>query len=427
MKLLTASCHFKSAPVDLREKIGFPTSILPDALDRIGRELDCEAVILSTCNRVEVYLGHSDDNSQLNHESITRFISGFHGIDFDYLQNHVTTRQGIDAARHLFRVAGSLDSLVLGEGQIAGQVKVAYETARNVGAAGPVLHALFQQARTVAKRVRTETGVAQGHVSVSSVAVDYVREVFDRFEDKTIAVLGAGKMGELTLRSLRDLSPGTVLICNRSVAKAKELADQCGGEAIPWENLDEALIRADIILSTTGSPDTIVDRARWEKVASQRKKGRCIILDIAVPRDFDPSLHDGDSVCLFNIDDLQKVRDGRLAERRKHVPHAEHLVELEAVRFVQQWEKRRNNTTIAKLTREFEAKREAIVTNLMSRLDGRISADDKQYIAGAFRLLQNQFLHGPIAALAQETNKGMQGGHTLLDAFRKLFRIEDQT
>ena len=124
---------------------------------------------------------------------------------------------------------------------------------------------------------------------------------------------------------------------------------------------------------------------------------------------------------------MQKVRDGRLAERRKHVPHAEHLVELEAVRFVQQWEKRRNNTTIAKLTREFEAKREAIVTNLMARLDGRISADDKQYIAGAFRLLQNQFLHGPIAALAQETNKGMQGGHTLLDAFRKLFRIEDQT
>jgi len=427
MKLLTASCHFKSTPVDLREKIGFSTALLPEALDRIGRELDCEAVILSTCNRVEIYLGHADENSQLNDDSIAKFISGFHGVNFEYLRNHVTTRHGIDAARHLFRVAGSLDSLVLGEGQIAGQVKVAYETARNVGAAGPVLHALFQQARTVAKRVRTETGVAQGHVSVSSVAVDYVREVFDRFDDKTIAVLGAGKMGELTLRSLRDLSPGTVLICNRSLAKAQELSSQCGGEAIPWDHLDDALARADIILSTTGSPDMIVDRARWERIAVRRTQARCIILDIAVPRDFDPSLHDGDSVCLFNIDDLQKVRDGRLAERRKHVPQAELLVESEAIRFVQQWEKRRNNSTIAKLTREFEAKREAIVSNLMMRLNGRISPDDKQYIAGAFRLLQNQFLHGPIAALTQETTKGVQGGHTLLDAFRKLFRIEDQT
>jgi glutamyl-tRNA reductase len=427
MKLLTASCHFKSTPVDLREKIGFSTALLPEALDRIGRELDCEAVILSTCNRVEIYLGHADENSQLNDDSIAKFISGFHGVNFEYLRNHITTRHGIDAARHLFRVAGSLDSLVLGEGQIAGQVKVAYETARNVGAAGPVLHALFQQARTVAKRVRTETGVAQGHVSVSSVAVDYVREVFDRFDDKTIAVLGAGKMGELTLRSLRDLSPGTVLICNRSLAKAQELSSQCGGEAIPWDHLDDALTRADIILSTTGSPDMIVDRARWERIAIRRTQARCIILDIAVPRDFDPSLHDGDSVCLFNIDDLQKVRDGRLAERRKHVPQAELLVESEAIRFVQQWEKRRNNSTIAKLTREFEAKREAIVSNLMTRLNGRISPDDKQYIAGAFRLLQNQFLHGPIAALTQETTKGVQGGHTLLDAFRKLFRIEDQT
>jgi glutamyl-tRNA reductase len=427
MKLLTASCHFKSTPVDLREKIGFSTTLLPEALDRIGRELDCEAVILSTCNRVEIYLGHADENSQLNDDSIAKFISGFHGVNFEYLKNHVITRHGIDAARHLFRVAGSLDSLVLGEGQIAGQVKVAYETARNVGAAGPVLHALFQQARTVAKRVRTETGVAQGHVSVSSVAVDYVREVFDRFDDKTIAVFGAGKMGELTLRSLRDLSPGTVLICNRSLSKAQELASQCGGEAIPWDQIDDALTRADIILSTTGSPDMIVDRARWERIAMRRTQARCIILDIAVPRDFDPSLHNGDSVCLFNIDDLQKVRDGRLAERRKHVPQAELLVESEAIRFVQQWEKRRNNSTIAKLTREFEAKREAIVSNLMTRLNGRISPDDKQYIAGAFRLLQNQFLHGPIAALTQETTKGVQGGHTLLDAFRKLFRIEDQT
>lgn len=424
MRLMAASCHFRNAPVEIREKIGFSANQLPMALDRLGREYDCEAVILSTCNRVEIYMGRPDDGKDLNATSISKFIGSFHGVDADELKKHLAIHQGLEAARHLFRVAGSLDSLVLGEGQISGQVKQAYQTAKELGAAGPVLHALFQQARAVAKRIRTETGISQGHVSVSSVAVDYVREVFDKFEDKTIAVLGAGKMGELTLKSLQELSPGTILICNRSIPKAMDLARQCGGEALSWDRLDEVLVRSDIILSTTGSPDVIVDRARWDRIAPRRKHGRCVILDIAVPRDFDPSLHNGDTVCLFNIDDLQKVREGRIAERRKHLPQAENLVEAEAARFIKQWERRRNSATIARLTCEFESKRESIVNNLMSRLNGKLSDEDKQYIAGAFRLLQNQFLHGPIAALTEETGKS--SSHTLLDAFRKLFRLEDQ-
>ncbi|MFM7110852.1 MAG: glutamyl-tRNA reductase [Planctomycetota bacterium] len=424
MRLLATSCHFRSAPVEIREKIGFSQEQLPSALDGIGRAFDCEAVILSTCNRVEVYLARPDDGSDLDPLSVTRFISNFHGVDEAHLSRHLTNRAGMEAVRHIFRVAGSLDSLVVGEGQISGQVKQAYETARTLGAAGPVLHALFQQARVVAKRVRAETGISQGHVSVSSVAVDYVREVFDRYDDKTISVLGAGKMGELTLKSLRELSPGKILICNRSSSKAEDLASQCGGEAVPWDRLDDVLIRSDIILSTTGAPDVIVDKARWEKIAPLRRHGRCVILDIAVPRDFDPSLHNGDTVCLFNIDDLQKVREGRIAERRRHLPQAELLVESEASRFIRQWDRRRNSATIAKLTREFEDKRQAIVSNLMTRLNGKLSEEDKQYIAGAFRLLQNQFLHGPIATLTEET--GQSSSHTLLDAFRKLFRLEDQ-
>ena len=424
MRLMAASCHFRTAPVEIREKIGFSPTQLPLALDRLGRQYDCEAVILSTCNRVEIYLGRPDDSLELNPSLISNFIASFHGLKSEEIEKHLTTRQGLEAARHLFRVAGSLDSLVLGEGQISGQVKQAYQTAKELGAAGPVLHALFQQARVVAKRIRTETGISHGHVSVSSVAVDYVREVFDRFDDKTIAVLGAGKMGELTLKSLRELSPGAVLVCNRSPAKASELARQCGGEAIPWERLDEVLVRSDIIVSTTGSSEVVVDRARWDSISPRRKHGRCVILDIAVPRDFDPSLHDGDTVCLFNIDDLQKVREDRIAERRKHLPQAESMVDAEAFRFIKQWERRRNSATIARLTCEFETKRESIVSNLMTRLNGKLSEEDKQYIAGAFRLLQNQFLHGPIAALTEETGKS--SSHTLLDAFRKLFRLEDQ-
>lgn len=424
MRLLAASCHFRTAPVEIREKIGFNPTQLPLALDRLGREFDCEAVILSTCNRVEIYMGRPDDGLEMNPGTIARFIASFHGVDADLIAHNLTIRQGLEAVRHLFRVAGSLDSLVLGEGQISGQIKDAYQTAMESGAAGPVLHALFQQARVVAKRVRAETGISQGHVSVSSVAVDYVREVFDRFDDKTIAVLGAGKMGELTLKSLRELSPGAILVCNRSPEKAVALAGQCGGEPIPWDRLDEVLVRSDIILSTTGSPDVVVDRARWERIAPGRRQGRCVILDIAVPRDFDPFLHDGDSVCLFNIDDLQRVREGRVSERRKHIPQAEGIVEVEAGRFISQWEKRRNSATIARLTCEFESRREAIVSNLLSRLNGKLSEDDKQYIAGAFRLLQNQFLHGPIATLTEESGKS--SSHTMLEAFRKLFRLEDQ-
>src|SRR5262249_40689256 len=159
------------------------------------------------------------------------------------------------AVRHLFRVAASLDSLVVGEGQIAGQVKKAYELAQERATAGPVLHALFQHARVVAKRVRTETGIARGHVSVSSAAVDYVRQVFDQCGDKTIRVIGAGKMGELTLRHLRQLQPRRIWVTNRSPEKAETVARGCGGSALPWDQLDEALAKADIVLSTTGAPE----------------------------------------------------------------------------------------------------------------------------------------------------------------------------
>ena len=180
--------------------------------------------------------------------------------------------------RHLFRVAASLDSLIVGEGQIPGQVKQAYEKATARSAAGPLLHVLFQQARIVAKRVRSETGIAQGHVSVSSAAVDYVRQVFSRFDDKTVLVIGAGKMGELTLKHLRELKPRRIWLINRSFDKAEAMARECGGTATPWEELDNALARADIVLSTTGAPEVIVTRERWDKIQARREGGAAVIL-----------------------------------------------------------------------------------------------------------------------------------------------------
>jgi glutamyl-tRNA reductase len=425
--LLGIGCNYHRTGVELRERLAFDGDRLPRALDALCSRHGCEAVILSTCNRVELYLGRLGGAEPLGKEQVVAFLSDFHGVDASRIAPHLDEHAQGEAVRHLFRVAASLDSMIIGEAQIAGQVKKAYEVAQTHSSAGPLLHALFQHARVVAKRVRSETGISKGHVSVSSAAVDYVRQVFDHFDDKTVLVIGAGKMGELTLRSLKQLQPHKILVTNRSPEKAKAVAAGCAGVAVPWAQLDDVLARADIVLSTTGAPEPIVDLERWERIAARRTKGTVVILDIAVPRDFDPRIHDGDRTCLFNIDDLKKIREATLADRLKHVAPAEAIVEQETRKFLKEWARRRNGPVIARLTQDFEAKRQAILDQLFSRLNGRLSKEDQEYIEGAFRLLQNQILHGPISALTEETHEGpgTGGGHTLLDALRKLFRLEE--
>jgi glutamyl-tRNA reductase len=341
---------------------------------------------------------------------------------------HLYEHRNADAVRHLFRVASSLDSLVIGEGQIAGQVRQAYEAAHaRQAVVGPLLNHLFQQSARVAKRVRTETGIAQGKVSVSSAAVDYVREVFSHFDDKTVLVVGAGKMGELTLRHLRQLRPKRILVTNRSPEKAEAVARGCGGTPVPWEDLDGALVRADIVLSTTGAPQPIVTLERWEKVLTRRKKGSAVILDIAVPRDFDPRIHDGDRTWLFNIDDLKRIRDATLEERARHVAPAEAIVEAEAQRFVKEWARRRIGPVVERLIQGCDAKRQAIVRPLLEKLNGKLSEAERKYLEKAFQRLQNQLLDGPISALTEEMlqEDAAQRGHTLLEALHKLFRLHE--
>ena len=285
-------------------------------------------------NRVELYVGRVLDHptrsaAPLDGETVVAFLAEFHGIPVEEIRPHLYVRQQTDAVRHLFRVAASLDSLIVGEGQIAGQVKKAYELGQKCDVPGPMLHALFPHARRVAERVRTETGIARGHVSVSSAAVDYVRQVFDHFGDKTVLVIGAGKMGELTLCHLRPHGAERIFVVNRSPEKALAVAKGCGGEAVPWDRLDEMLARADIVLSTTGAPEPVVTLERYRRIAAQRTGGPLVVLDIAVPRDFDPRIHDGDRTCLFNIDDLKRIQEATLSDRRKHVGPAEAVVEQE--------------------------------------------------------------------------------------------------
>jgi len=334
---------------------------------------------------------------------------------------HLDEHADADAVRHLCRVAASLDSLIVGEGQIAGQVRQAFELARKLGTTGPLLNTLVPHALRTAKRVRTETGISQGHVSVSSVAVDYVRQVFDHFGDKTVLVIGAGKMGRLTLKHLRELRPGRILVTNRSPQKAVEVAADCGGKPVPWEQLDDALVQADIVLSTTGAPEPVVPRKRFEERVLPRRSGTLVVLDIAVPRDFDPAVHDGDRVCVFNIDDLTRVREQTLSERRRHVAPAEAIVEAEVRRFAEDWSRRKSGPVIGQLHAEASKLRTEVLTPLLAKLNGKLSPEEKKAVEYAFQLYQNKLLHGPIAALQEASRQGE--GPTLMEAIKRFWGL----
>jgi glutamyl-tRNA reductase len=428
MNLLVLGASVHNTPIELRERLAFDGPKLAAALAEINSRYGLEAVILSTCNRVEIYAARADAEAPPDADLLREFLAEFHHVPLQDMRGRLYDRVNAGAARHLFRVVASLDSLIVGEGQIAGQVKRAYEAACEQATAGLILHPLFQHAHKVAKRVRDETGIARGHVSVSSVAALYVRQVFDHFHDKTIVVIGAGKMGELTLKHLRELRPQRILVTNRSPEKAAAVARGCDGQAVPWEKLDDALIEADIVLSTTGAREPIMTRRRFQDILARRTQGQrgaatMVILDIAVPRDFDPRIHDGDRACLFNIDDLKRIRAQTLEERKKHIAPAEAIVAQEVERFFIDWKRRRHGPVIARLTQEFEARRRVIVAAILAKLNGKLSDADRDYIEGAFRLLQNQFLHGPISALGEDSPE--TGRHTLLEALRKIFRLEE--
>jgi glutamyl-tRNA reductase len=422
MMLLSVGCNFRNAPVALRERVAFNDTDLPAALAEINGRYGCEVAILSTCNRVELYLARPIGQTALDVELLAEFLSEWHDVPLSELRPALYWHTNADAVRHLFRVVASLDSLIIGEGQIAGQVKRAYELAQKHGTAGALLHSLFQQTRIVARRVRTETGISQGRVSISSAAVDYVRQVFSHFDDKTILVIGAGKMGELTLRHLRQLRPRRILVTNRSFEKAEAVARGCGGTAQPWDGLDDALARADIVLSTTGAPEVIVTPDRYRHIRARRTLPQ-VILDIAVPRDFDPRIHDGEQTLLFNIDDLKAIRERTLAERQRHLAPAEGIVEAELRRFLKDRQRRKVDPIISRLTKDCEAKRQQIVQQLAERLGGRLDPKDWATVEKHFQMFQNQILHGPIDALTEEAREG--SGQTLFEALRKLFRLQE--
>jgi glutamyl-tRNA reductase len=317
VRIIVLGVDHRSAPTAVREALAFEGERLRRGLDALKDSApDAEFALLSTCNRVELYAAAAA--AVPDREALAASLARFHGVPVAMLGGHLVARRDGAAVAHLFRVAAGLESLVPGEGQILGQVRDAYRLASECKAVGPVLHYVFQQALRVGKRVRAETGLGRGRCSVASVAVDVARAVFDRFEDKAVLVIGAGSMGELALRHLAALRPGALLVTNRDPARAHAVAARWGGRVTPFDRLYDALTEADVVLSATAAAEPIVTADRYARVQRRRGNRLAVVLDLAVPRDFDPGVGALERVVLYNVDDLRARAEenlrGRLAE-----------------------------------------------------------------------------------------------------------------
>ena len=313
MRLLAVGLSHRTAPVELRESVDFARAGLDRALHALAeRGVSPEAVVLSTCNRAEIYaVGDSDAAA----DAITGFFCDYHGLDPARLAAHLYCHRGVDAARHLFRVAAGLDSLVVGEPQILGQVKTAYATASDLHFTGTVTHRLFHAAFAVGKRVRHETGLAEGAVSVSYAAIELAKKIFGDLSGLSVLILGAGEMAELTGVHLRAQRVKQITIASRTLASAETLARQLEGRAVPWQDLRTALAAADIVVTATGAAEPVLTRATVEEAMRSRRDRPLFVIDIALPRDVETSVGDLDQVFLYHMDDLQSIVSENLARR----------------------------------------------------------------------------------------------------------------
>lgn len=424
MKVQLVGVSHHSAPVELRQRLAFRPEQISQALEGL-RSLfpQTEAVLLSTCNRVEVYTAAGANDASPSHHDVVHFLADFHHVDATDIFDELVERTGEDAVRHLFYVAASLDSMVLGEAQILGQVKQAYELANRAGATGPLTHSIFQSALKAARRVASETTINRRRTSVAGVAVaDFAKQIFERFDDKAILVIGAGEMADETLRYLRHEGARNISIINRTLKTAEQAAARWSGRAVPWDQLDQHLIEADLVISTTGAEQPIVTLDTYRRIEPNRYQRPLCILDLAVPRDFEPSIGDRLGVYLYSIDDLQETcRRNRLA-REKDWPAAESIIEEEATRFMEELNHRATAPTIRRLRDSCELLKQQEIERLFNKLSD-LDEGSRDEIRKTFNRFLNKVLHPPLESLRDEARSGTP--HGLLEALRRLFQIKD--
>jgi len=425
MEILQIGLSHQTAPVEVREQLALSESAVPGALGVLCPENGCgpgyavEGAILSTCNRLEVYA--VTDCGDRGEQDMRDYLARVSGTPETVFGPHLQVRQGEAAIAHLCEVACGLDSLVLGESQIQGQVTESHQTAMAHGAAGPVINALFRTALQSGKRARTETAINQHATSISHVAVELALQIFDDLASKTVLLIGAGEMAELAAKNLVDNGVGALLVVNRSAGRAAGFAKEYGGEALGWDKLSQALWRSDIVISSTAAPHAILRQDAVSTAMRMRRNRPLFVIDIAVPRDVESAVGKISNVFLYDIDDLQQVLEANLEQRRREVPHVEAIVREEVAGFLSWLHARDVVPTIADLRQHVDGLREAEVAWALRKLEG-LSDQERNVVLALSQRLVNKILHEPTIRLKQHASG--REAYRYTEAVRDLFGID---
>lgn len=426
MNLQMLGCSHHDAAVEFREKVSIPADRVQAVLEHFRNQFPkAELVLLSTCNRVEMYAA-SNDETIIDRHAFAQFLANQQDLTADEVFDQMIYRSGPEAVEHLFTVAASLDSMVLGEAQILSQVKQAYELANSSGSTGPLTHAVFQSANRAAKRVQQETAIHRRRVSVPSVAVgEIVPEVFDSLIGKRVVLCGAGEMADETLRYLQQAGADQICILNRSRDRATDLAQSFGVQSDDWDQLLTRTISADLLIGTTSAEHPIINQTDFADIHAKRHGKVLLILDLAVPRDFDPAIGDQSGIYLYQIDDLEAACTRNRKEREKEWPKAKKIIAEETERFFHELNHRATGPVIRRLrTQADEIKREELDRLLNKLADADVDPAAIKEIEKSFDRVVNKLLHPPLASLRDDAAEGHSRG--LVDALRQLFKLGEE-
>ncbi len=419
MYVLLVGLNHRTAPVEIREKLAINGAVMDSAYKYLKHMEDIEgAVILATCNRTEVYATARDIEKGM--EALNKFVLKFSNFDPEELGKYLYRPNCYDAIMHLFRVASGLDSMILGESQIIAQVKEAYKEAIAAGASDGVLNALFQEAISVGKRVRTETDIDKHPISVSSAAVELARSQLGNLKDRSVVVVGAGEMSELTTRYLMQYGLSSVIVSNRSYEKAAAMAELFSGRAVGFDMLTAELNRADIVISCTSASHYVLSTENCGNILKSRHGQRIIMIDIAVPRDIDPALKTIEGVQIYDIDDLQNVIDENYLERKKASRQAENIIAEELEKF-NEW---LASLYVVPVISALKIKGETIKNRELTKVFNRLDASDyeRKVISSMANHIINQLLHDPIVNLKEMACSNQ--GHLYAEVSKKLFDLQ---
>lgn len=419
MKLFVTGLNHRTAPVEVRERLAFEERALPEALGTLKQRPGLlEGMILSTCNRVEITV--TADEQADAETAVEHFIAESRAVARDWVSPYLYRHDGPDAIRHLFRVASSLDSMVVGEPQILGQLKSAYAVAKECGAISGFLDLVLTRAFNVAKRVRSETDIGQSAVSVSYAAIELAREIFGSLAGKRVLVVGAGKMSESAARHLRRSGVSEILVTNRTRARAEAMAEEFQGRVVEYEKFFGALTDVDILIASSGAPHYILTKDQMKAVMARRRSRPMFLIDIAVPRNIEPAVNEVEGVFLYDIDDLDKVVQTNLRGRIELAAEAEDIIREEVERMLLRLKTREITPTIVSLQEQLEVVRSAEIERMRAKL-GSLTPQQEEAIQAITRGIINKIAHGPITELRRQAAD--PGGVHLVGVIRKLFRL----